>query len=132
MVKTPPVNAEDVRDMGSIPGPGRSPGGGLGNPLQYFCLENPMDRGAWRATDHKVRKSWTRLKGLSRTAQDYDATILELSSRQLCSWHPRENFKLPLSRNSPTSGTKSCSSLNNIGCFPLGSMTRKKGGVRSG
>ena len=48
-----------------IPGSGRSPGGGHGNPLQYSCLENPMDRGAWRATVHGVTKSWTRLKWLS-------------------------------------------------------------------
>ena len=49
-------------DMALIPGSGRPPGGGHGNPLQYFCLENPMDRGAWWATIHKVTKSWTRLK----------------------------------------------------------------------
>ena len=48
MVKNLPANAEDVRDMGSIPGLGRSPGGGHGNPLQYSCLENPMGRGAWQ------------------------------------------------------------------------------------
>ena len=47
VVKNPPANAEDIRDAGSIPGSGRSPGGGHGNPLQYSCLENPMDRGAW-------------------------------------------------------------------------------------
>ena len=46
MVKNPPANAGDIIDMGLIPGLGRSPGGGLGNPLQYSCLENPMDRGA--------------------------------------------------------------------------------------
>ena len=50
MVKTPPANAGDIRDMDSIHGLGRSPGGGHGNPLQYSCLENPMDRGAWWAT----------------------------------------------------------------------------------
>ena len=50
----PPASAGDTRDMGSIPGSGRSPGGGNGNPLQYSCLENPMDRGAWRATVHGV------------------------------------------------------------------------------
>ena len=56
VVKNPPANAEDVRGMGSVPGVGRSPGGGHGNPLQYSCLENPTDRGAWRATwDHKFR-----------------------------------------------------------------------------
>ena len=46
--KEPATNAGDVRDVGSIPGLGRSPGGGRGNPLQYSCLENPMDRGAWQ------------------------------------------------------------------------------------
>ena len=55
VVKSPYANAGDVRDMGLIPGSGRSPGGGHGNPLQYSCLENPMDRGAWRATVHRVR-----------------------------------------------------------------------------
>ena len=49
MVKNPPANSGDIRDVGSIPGLGRSPGGGYGNPLQYSCLENPMDRGAWQA-----------------------------------------------------------------------------------
>ena len=48
-------------DLGSVPGLGNSPGGGHGNPLQYSCLENPIDRGAWRATVHGVTKSWTRL-----------------------------------------------------------------------
>ena len=65
MVKNPPANAGDVRDPGSIPGLRRSPGGGHGNPLQYSCLQNPMDRGAWWATVHRVEKSQTRLKGLS-------------------------------------------------------------------
>ena len=50
-VKNPPANAGDTRDAGSIPGSGRSTGGGNGYPLQYSCLENPMDRGAWQATD---------------------------------------------------------------------------------
>ena len=50
VVKNPPVNAGDIRDSDSIPALGRSPGGGHGNPLQYFCLENPMDRGGWRVT----------------------------------------------------------------------------------
>ena len=57
LVKKLPANAGDTRDMSSIPGSGRSPGGGHGNPLQYPCLENPMDRGAWRATVHRVTKS---------------------------------------------------------------------------
>ena len=50
-------NAGDLRDMGSIPGSGRSHGGGYGNPLQYPCLENSMDRGAWRAAAHGIAKS---------------------------------------------------------------------------
>ena len=59
MVKNPPANAGDVRDTDSIPGSGRSPGEGHGNPLQYSCLENPMDRGAWWATIHGVAKNRT-------------------------------------------------------------------------
>ena len=55
-VKNPPANAGDTRDTGSIPGSGRSPGEGNGNPLQYSCLGNPMDREAWWATVHRVTK----------------------------------------------------------------------------
>ena len=58
-VKNPPANAGDESDTGSIPGSGRSPGVGNGNSLQYSCLENPMDKGAWQATDHRVAKSQT-------------------------------------------------------------------------
>ena len=65
MVKNLPVNAGDVRDTGSVPGSRRSPGEGNGDPLQYSCLENLMDRGTWRAMVHKVAKSQTRLKQLS-------------------------------------------------------------------
>ena len=57
-------NAIDIRDAYLIPWLGRSPGGRKVNPLQYSCLENPMDRGAWRATVHRVSKSWTVLKQL--------------------------------------------------------------------
>ena len=56
--KNPPANAGD---MGSIPGSGRSCGGGNGNPLQYSCLENPTDKGAWRATAHRTAKTQTQL-----------------------------------------------------------------------
>ena len=62
MVKNLPDNTGDIRDTGLIPRLGRSPGGGHGNSLQYSCLENPMDRGAWRATVHGVAQSWTQLK----------------------------------------------------------------------
>ena len=61
MVKNPPVSAGDARDAGSIPGSGRSPGEGNGNPLQYSCLENSMDRGAWWAIVHGVSESQIQL-----------------------------------------------------------------------
>ena len=64
VVKNLLANAGDTRDMGLIPGSGRSPGEGHGNPLQYSCLENPMNRGAWQATVHRVAKSQTQLKRL--------------------------------------------------------------------
>ena len=62
VVKNLPANARDVRDVGSIPESGRSPGGGHGNPLQCSCLENPMGRGAWWAMINSVSKSQTGLK----------------------------------------------------------------------
>ena len=58
MVKNPAANAGDARHTGSVLELGRSPGGGHGNPLQYFCLENPMDRGTWRAAVHGAAESW--------------------------------------------------------------------------
>ena len=66
MVKNLPANAEDVRNAVQS---GRSPGEGNGNPLQYACLEDPMDRGAWRDTVQRVAKSSTRLKRLSKPAR---------------------------------------------------------------
>ena len=65
VVKNLPANAGDVRDMGLIPGSGRSPGGGHGNPLQYSCLKNPLGRGAWGVIVHRVAKSWKWLKCLA-------------------------------------------------------------------
>ena len=61
MIKNPPANAGDIRDKGSVPGLGRSPGGGHGNSFQYSCLQNPMDRGAWWATVQRVAQSCTQL-----------------------------------------------------------------------
>ena len=69
VVKNPTANAGDFIDAHLIPGSGRSPGGGHGNPLQYCCLENPMDRGAWWATIHRVTQSQTQLKWLSTHAE---------------------------------------------------------------
>ena len=59
LVKNLATNAGDARDASSIPELGRSPGEGHGNPLQYSCLENPMDKGAWKAMFHRFAKSWT-------------------------------------------------------------------------
>ena len=67
-VKNPPANAGNARDVGLIPGSGRSPEGGHGNPFQDSCLENPMDRGAWGATVCRIAKSQTRLQQLSTHA----------------------------------------------------------------
>ena len=68
VVKNPPAIAGDIRDAGSITGSGRSPGGGHSNPLQYSCLENLMDRGAWWATVYRITKSQTQLNRLISTA----------------------------------------------------------------
>ena len=67
MVKNPPASAEDARDTGLIPGLGRSPGGGNGNPVQYSCLGNPMDREAWQAAVGGVTKIQTRLRTAKRS-----------------------------------------------------------------
>ena len=64
VVRNLPANAGDARDLGSIPGLGRSPGGGNGNLLQYSCLENPMNRGLWQVTDCRAEKSQTQLNSL--------------------------------------------------------------------
>ena len=65
MVNNPPANAEDIRHVGSIPVSGGSSGEGNGNPLQYSCLKNPVDRGAWWATVHRVAKNLPQLKSVS-------------------------------------------------------------------
>ena len=67
VVKNSLVKAGDIRDVASIPGSGRSPGEGNGNPLQHSYLENSMDRGAWRATVYGVTKSWTQLNNFTFT-----------------------------------------------------------------
>ena len=64
-VKNPPANAGGMRDMESIPGSGRSLAGEHGSPLQYSCMENPMDKGAWQAIVHRVTKSCTQAKWFS-------------------------------------------------------------------
>ena len=71
MVKNLSAMQEDTGDMGSVPELGRSPGGGHGDPLQSSCLENPMDRGAWRATVRRVTQSRTRLSDLAHAHTRY-------------------------------------------------------------
>ena len=71
MVKNPPANAGNVRDMGSIPGSGGSSGGGNSNPLQYSSPKNLMDRGAWRAMVHGVTKESVTTEGLSMHTSVY-------------------------------------------------------------
>ena len=98
MVKNPSANARDIRYVGSIPGSGRSFGGEHSNPLQYSCLENPMDRGAWWATIHRVTKSQTWLKHLSSSSswEDIGRRIIRLQSsspvtRAIASLVPESN-----------------------------------------
>ena len=82
--KEPPANAGDIRDVGSIPGSGRSPGGGYGNLHQYYCLENPMDRQAWRSTIHRVTKSRTRLKRVNIQPKHCIAGTSQVQWLRLC------------------------------------------------
>ena len=84
VVKNPPANARDVRDAASIPGSGRSLGGGHGNPLQYSCLENPMDRGAWKVLDRRVIQSQTQLKWLSTHAISTITVPKSWSAKIMC------------------------------------------------
>ena len=95
MVKNPLVNAGDIKEAGLIPEWGRSPGGGHGNPLQYLCLENPMDRGAWQAKVHSVAESRTSLKGLGT----HKGRLLTASGRQRePSLSERQRERLPGAR----------------------------------
>ena len=82
-LRNPPANAGDIRDAGSIPGLGGSLGGGHGNPLQYSCLENPMDKGAWWAV-HRVAKSWTWLKWLSTHACHFLLHLTDPGTEPTC------------------------------------------------
>ena len=90
VVKNPPANTGDARDMGLIPGSGRSPGGGNGNPIQYTCLENPMDRGAWWGAAYGVAKSQTWL-----------STIITHGSRRRMLLNIPKQRILPTANNSP-------------------------------
>ena len=84
LVKNLPANAGDTEDAISIPRLGRSPGGGHSNPLQYSCLKNPMYRGAWQATAHRVTKSWTQLKQHSMCGKAGRGTDILLQGVSVC------------------------------------------------
>ena len=89
VVKNSPASAENIRDVGSIPGWKRSPGGGRGNPLQYSCPENPMDRGPWWATVYRVAKSRTWLKQVQMHAQRWGSIlglVQDLSEKNMLSF----------------------------------------------
>ena len=87
VVKNAPANVGDARHLGSIPGLGRSPGGGNGNPLQYSCLKNSMDRGAWWATVQGVSKSCTWLNDQAHT-HTHTHTPLSVLLYNVHPWHP--------------------------------------------
>ena len=97
VVKNPPANARDVRDTGLIPGWERSPRGGHGNPLQYSCLENPMGRGAWRATVHRVSQRQTRLKRLRMHALQQWGHRLAISGKGDAKGEPAVPAQFPAS-----------------------------------
>ena len=83
VVKNLPANAGEVRDTSSVPGLGKSPRGGNGNPFQYSCLENPLDRGVWCVAVHGVTKSWTWLSNYSRKTS---ASALLIMPKPLTVW----------------------------------------------
>ena len=87
MVRNPLAKAGDIIGAGLIPGLGRFPEGGNGNWLQYSCLENPIDRGAWRATAHKVAKSWKWLKWLSMQHANESRVLVMFSTFQALFYH---------------------------------------------
>ena len=93
MVKNPPANAEDARDEGSVPGSGGSPGGGHGNPLQYCCLGNPMDRGAWRAAVHGIAKSWTPLRTHTHTHTHTHTRLNQGEQSMSRNWGPQDQAR---------------------------------------
>ena len=87
VVKNLPVSAGNTGDEGLIPGLGISPGGGNGNPLQYFCLENFVDREAWWATVHGVAKSWTQLSELIYNVLVSDVQQNDLKSSSIIGYY---------------------------------------------
>ena len=110
--------------MGSIPGSERSPGRGYGNPLQYSCLENPMDRGGWRATVHRIAKSQTPLKRLS-TSHKPHVGIKRKQNQIFLAWNGRRKRML---LNTESLGRGTCFGVS---IRHLGNDTQKRGWCRS-
>ena len=115
VVKNQPANARGIRDTGLIPGSEQFLGGGHGNPLQYTCLENPMDRGTWQATVHSVIRSWTQPKWLSMHAKNMFSCVRNCqtvfpSSCNICI--PTSNeWEFLLATSSPVFGVVSVAGL---------------------
>ena len=98
VIKNLPASAEDIRDMGSIPGSGGSLGEGYGNPLQHSCVENPMDRGAWQAIVHGITKSLTWLKQFSKHKSSLAPSTMWGHRVNSCLWigNPYQTQNLPV------------------------------------
>ena len=105
VVKNLPANAGDVRDSSLIPGLGRSPRARQGNPLQYSCLEDPMDRGAWRATAHRVAMNWAQPKGLRRYTRVREGNRAARSWWTFLVLEEVPSIPLSLTQSSPRLGT---------------------------
>ena len=88
VVKILPANSEDIRDVSANPGSGRSPGGGHDHPLQYSCLENPMDKEAWEATVHGVTESDTNEATEGIEHQDQKKALLQIYPKSLSCFSP--------------------------------------------
>ena len=106
MVKNLPANAGDIRDVFYVPGSGRSPEERNGNPLQYSCLGNPMDRGAWKATVHGVAKSQTQLDPIDCSPPG--SSVQGISQARMLEW-----VAISFSKDLPDPGIKQCL-LNSI------------------
>ena len=116
LVKNPPANAGNIRDTGSIPESGKSHGGGHGNPLQYFYLENPMDRGTWQAEVHRVTQSRTLLKWFNTHKQKGRASPVTRKESTSSVVDSEDMGLIPGQERSPGGrhGNHSCSCLGNF------------------